>query len=162
MRLSQKLTGLRELEGLCRGSSRALSKAETVKLIRDEIGEKISLGYLSQLETGKRLHMTNTTRLLLSRFFRVHPGYLVDDPEDFREHLATPTPASAGSLVAWLRAGAAQFRHDSLVSGTLERLASEPDQRKAFRVLRHLLTMPGLLDRLLLTLEARPSATRKG
>ena len=36
MRLGEKLRVLRELEGMCRGLPRALSKAEVVKLIRDE------------------------------------------------------------------------------------------------------------------------------
>ena len=70
MRLREKLRVLREVEGTCRGLPRALSKAEVVKLIREEAEERISLPYLSQLEGGTRTHMTNKTRLLLARFFR--------------------------------------------------------------------------------------------
>ena len=154
MTLGQKLKALRELEGMCRGRQHVLSKAEVGKLIREELGERISLAYLSQLESGKRSHMTNTTRLLLARFFRVHPGYLVDDPTDFREHLASPVASTSDGLVPWLRAGALRFRHDPLVSEVLERLAATSDRRKAFQVLRQLLAMPGLLDKLLLSVEA--------
>ena len=153
MTLGEKLKGLRELEGVCRGRANRLSKAEMVKLIHEELDERISLAYLSQLESGKRSHMTNTTRLLLARFFRVHPGYLVDDPADFREHLASPVAANADGLVSWLRAGALRFRHDPLVSDVLERLAATSDRRKAFQVLRQLLAMPGLVDKLLLSVE---------
>src|SRR5260370_2245599 len=90
MRLSEKLRVLRELEGTCRGMPRALSKAEVVKLIREEAEERIRLPYLSQLQGGTRTHMTNNTRLLPARFFRRHPGDLRDDPEAFREHRSTP------------------------------------------------------------------------
>lgn len=154
MTVGQKLKILRELEGRCRGQSRALSKAETVKLIRAELGERISLSYLSQLEAGKRAHMTNTTRLLLAGFFRVHPGFLVDDPADFRQQLAAPIAADGGGLEAWLRAGANRFRHDPLVADTLERLANDPDRRKALRFFHHVLAMPALMDRLLLAVES--------
>ena len=40
----------------------------------------ISQSYLSQIESGARPHLTNDTRLLLSKFFKVHPGYLVTIP----------------------------------------------------------------------------------
>lgn len=155
MRLGEKLRTLRELEGACRGFPRELSKAEVVKLIHVELAERISLPYLSQLEAGKRTHMTNKTRLLLARFFRVHPGYLVDDPEEFHRHVATPLPVHTDPLVEWLQVGAARFRHDRLVSETLGRLAGYPDRRKALRLLRELLAMPVLMDRLLHTVETK-------
>src|SRR5215813_12204290 len=110
MKIAEKLRALRELEGLCRGLTRGLSKAETVKLIHAELGERISLPYLSQLEAGKRGHMTNTTRLLLARFFRVHPGFLVDDPVDFRQQVGVPIPDTVDPFDGWLRAGALRFR----------------------------------------------------
>src|SRR3990170_1522192 len=103
MRLREKLKVLREVEGTCRGLPRDLSKAEMVKLIREEMGERISMPYLSQLEAGTRTHMTNKTRLLLARFFRIHPGYLVDDPEDFQRHIATPLAHRPEPLADWLR-----------------------------------------------------------
>jgi hypothetical protein len=155
MRLSEKLRVLRELEGMCRGLPRALSKAEVAKLIREEAEEKISLPYLSQLEGGTRTHMTNKTRLLLARFFRIHPGYLVDDPEEFREQLATPLSGRSQTLGAWLGVGALRFRHDPLVSETLERLAAHPERRKALHLLHEVLSMPALMDRLLQAFEVK-------
>ncbi len=140
---------------MCRGLPRDLSKAEMVKLIREEMGERISMPYLSQLEAGTRTHMTNKTRLLLARFFRIHPGYLVDDPEDFQRHIATPLAHRPEPLADWLLVGAAHFRHDPLVAETLERLAQFPERRRALRLLRELLAMPALMDRLLHTVEAR-------
>lgn len=155
MRLSEKLKVLRELEGMCRGFPNELSKAQVVKLIQKELGDRISLPYLSQLEAGRRTHMTNKTRLLLARFFRIHPGYLVDDPDEFHWHLGTAFPIQADPLVEWLRVGGARFRHDPLVSETLRRLATHPERRKAFRLLRGLLAMPALLDRLLHAMETK-------
>src|SRR5215471_7628352 len=155
MKVAEKLRALRELEGLCRGLARGLSKAETVKLINAELGERISLPYLSQLEAGKRGHMTNTTRLLLARFFRVHPGFLVDDPAEFRQQVAAPIPDAAEPFDAWLRAGALRFRHDPLIAQTLDRLAAVPDPRKALRLLHQVLAMPALMDRLLLAVDSR-------
>jgi len=155
MKVAQKLRVLRELEGLCRGQARGLSKAETVKLIREELGERISLPYLSQLEAGKRAHMTNTTRLRLARFFRVHPGFLVDDPEDFQQQLGTAVSPDGNDFAGWLRAGTLRFRHDPLIAETLERLASAPDRRKALRFLHQVLAMPALMDRLLLAVDSR-------
>jgi transcriptional regulator with XRE-family HTH domain len=155
MRLGEKLRVLRELEGMCRGLPRALSKAEVGKLIREEAGERISLPYLSQLERGARGHMTNTTRLLLARFFRVHPGYLVDDPDEFHEALGTPVGGRAQTLSSWLRVGASRFRHDPLISETLTRLAAHPERRNALRLLNEMLGRPLLMDRLLQTLEVK-------
>jgi hypothetical protein len=163
MRLHQKLRVLRELEGRVRGHSRALSKVEIARLIREETGETISLPYLSQLEGGTRTHMTNKTRLLLARFFRIQPGFLVDEPDEFREHLGTPVDAVSTPLAAWLRVGAARFRHDRVVSETLEYLAGHPEPRTALRLLRALLRMPGLMERLLQTVDTKHDVQpRKG
>ena len=82
MRLGEKLTHLRKVEGQVRGLNRPLSKAETARLMRDELGAGVSHAYLSQLENGRRIHLSAHTRDLLARFFGVHPGYLVDDPVD--------------------------------------------------------------------------------
>jgi hypothetical protein len=161
MRLSEKLRLLRDLEGRCRGLARPLSKAETAKLLREETGGSVSLAYLSQLEGGTRTHMTNKTRSLFARFFRVHPGFLVDDPEEFREHVSTPVGHGAQPLALWLRVGASRFRHDPLVADTLARLAAHPERRKALRLLHSLLLMPELMDRLVHTIESKPTAAMK-
>ena len=84
MKLSDKIRYLREVEGQLRGLGRAMTQGELVRAVREEMGVAdgtLSQSYLSQIESGARPHLTNTTRLLLARFFKVHPGYLVDDPE---------------------------------------------------------------------------------
>ncbi|PYM15726.1 MAG: transcriptional regulator [Candidatus Rokuibacteriota bacterium] len=155
MNLGEKISVLRDLEGRRRGLDRGLTKSEVVKLIHAETGKRISLPYLSQLERGTRAHMTNTSRLLLARFFRVHPGFLVDDPEDFHEHLATPLTEREHALASWLRFGAARFRHDRVAAEAFSRLAAHPERDKVLRLLRHVLAVPGLVDRLLHTLETK-------
>src|SRR3712207_8370061 len=45
--------------------------------------------YLSQLESGQRRHLTAPTRELLARFFKVHPGYLVGDPDGYETTIRT-------------------------------------------------------------------------
>ena len=80
MKLGEKIRYLREVEGSLRGLDRAMSQQELVRAIEAETGSKLSQSYLSQIESGARPHLTNTTRQILAGFFKVHPGYLVDDP----------------------------------------------------------------------------------
>ena len=82
MKLGEKLRYLREVEGSLRGKERAMTQQELVRAIKTELKASMSQSYLSQIESGARPHLTNTTRQLLAKFFKVHPGYLVDDPED--------------------------------------------------------------------------------
>jgi transcriptional regulator with XRE-family HTH domain len=113
MRLSEKIRYLREVEGSLRGMDRAMTQQEVVRAIAEEAGgtgrgRTISQSYLSQLESGARPHLTNTTRLLLAKFFKVHPGYLVDDPENFQSELRT-SEVMDDKLDLWLVAGAERF-----------------------------------------------------
>src|SRR5574340_1062090 len=87
MRLGEKLRYLREVEGTLRGLGRELTQTEVVRLVKKELGKAISQSYLSQIESGARPHLTNATRMLLAKFFKVHPGYLVDDPEGYHPEL---------------------------------------------------------------------------
>src|SRR5258707_1989898 len=89
MTLGEKLRYLREVEGTLRGLDRELSQLELARLIEKELGKSISQSYLSQIESGARPHLTNSTRMLLARFFKVHPGYLVDDPEGVHNELVS-------------------------------------------------------------------------
>src|ERR1700712_4810131 len=91
MKLSDKIRYLREVEGSLRGLDRAMTQQEIVQAIQESEngGRTISQSYLSQIESGARPHLTNTTRLLLARFFKVHPGYLVEDPEDYQAEFRT-------------------------------------------------------------------------
>ena len=87
MRLGEKIRYLREVEGTLRGLGREMTQQEMVRAIKRELKQSISQSYLSQIESGARPHLTNSTRMLLARFFKVHPGYLVDDPEGFHTEL---------------------------------------------------------------------------
>src|SRR5271165_2907698 len=87
MKLGEKIRYLREVEGSLRGLNRAMSQLEVARGIELETGSKLSQSYLSQIESGARPHLTNTTRQILSAFFKVHPGYLVDDPDGYHPEL---------------------------------------------------------------------------
>src|SRR5215467_10892767 len=109
MRLGEKLRYLREVEGTLRSLSRELSQLDVARSIQKELGKSISQSYLSQIESGARPHLTNATRMLLARFFRVHPGYLVDDPEGFQNELISDVGVLQDKLDSWLVSGAERF-----------------------------------------------------
>ena len=138
MRLSEKLEHLRGLEGQLRGLGRPLSKAEVARAMRDEIGSALSVPYLSQIEGGSRPHLTEQSRELLARFFRVHPGYLVSDPEGFAESLSSVAETS-GDFRGWLAARAEEQRQDPEVYEALLRIASQPEPRAAVIALGRML-----------------------
>ena len=81
MTLGEKIRYLREVEGSLRGLDRPMTQLELVRAIRKQLGKTISQSYVSQIESGTRPHMTQSTRTLLAKFFKVHPGFLVDDPD---------------------------------------------------------------------------------
>ena len=113
MRLGEKIRYLREVEGTLRGLDRELSQLEMARLIQRELGKSISQSYLSQIESGARPHLTNSTRMLLARFFKVHPGYLVDDPEGYQNELISDVGALEDKLDLWLVSGAERFARDA-------------------------------------------------
>ncbi len=145
MTLAEKLRLLREEEGRARGLLRALTKAESVRLMQAELGRSVSPAYLSQLESGSRVHLSAGTRALLADFFKVHPGYLVDDAEP----AASPDGETDG-LVDWLRTQAQHFQGDYLVAKVMSDLSSRARPRRYFEALERLLQLPAAeLDRLL-------------
>ncbi len=77
-------------------------------MIQKELGKSISQSYLSQIESGARPHLTDSSRMLLARFFKVHPGYLVDDPEGYQNELISDVGAQRrqAGFVAGERGGA--------------------------------------------------------
>src|SRR6201996_2125286 len=105
MKLGDKVRYLREVEGNLRGMERAMSQQELVRAIRSELKASMSQSYLSQIESGARPHLTNTTRQLLARFFKVHPGYLVDDPEGYHAELMSEVRTLEDKLDLWLGSG---------------------------------------------------------
>ena len=121
MRLGDKIRYLREIEGSLRGLGRAMTQQELVNAIDKEVGagkvsdpvrRGISQPYLSQIENGTRPHLTNSSRMLLARFFKVHPGYLVDDPEGYNAQLLADIHTVEDKLDLWLVSGAERFRRD--------------------------------------------------
>lgn len=83
MELGEKLLHLRAAEGERRGLGRPMTQTEVAAALRHELGLSLSQAYLSQIEGGKRVHLSNKSRGALASFFRVHPGYLVNDPPGF-------------------------------------------------------------------------------
>lgn len=148
MKVADKIRYLRMVEGQLRGFNREMTQKEVVEAIRKELKRSISQPYLSQLENGSRRHLTNTTRLLLAKFFRVHPGYLVDDPEGFQTELVTDLSAQEDKLDLWLIQGAEHFRRDAALSDALLKLARHADTRKCVLLLSAVLDTPDLVERL--------------
>ncbi len=149
MTLGEKLRYLRQVEGALRGLGRELTQQETVRLIRQERGKTISQSYLSQIESGARPHLTNSTRMLLAQFFKVHPGYLVDDPEGYSVELVSDLAVVEDRLDLWLIAGAERFRRDGELSEALVKVARHDDSRTCLVLLGAILENPGLAERLL-------------
>ncbi|OLC23186.1 MAG: hypothetical protein AUH36_00850 [Chloroflexi bacterium 13_1_40CM_55_7] len=135
MRLAEKIRYLREVEGSLRSLGRPMTQQELVRAIRKERGKSISQSYISQIESGARPHMTQSTRGLLAQFFKVHPGFLVDDPADYHTEL----------------------------SEVLLKAAREKDTRRCFLLLGAILDTPGLAERLLEALKPdlrKPATSR--
>ena len=149
MRLGDKIRYLREVEGSLRGLDRALNQQELVKAIEAETGGKISQSYLSQIESGARPHLTNTTRQTLAGFFKVHPGYLVDDPEGYHPELQSDVRGMEDKLDLWLVAGAERFRRDAVLKHALLTLARHDHSRECLLLLESIIDAPGLMPRLL-------------
>lgn len=148
MTVADKLRYLRVVEGHLRGLDREMTQKEVIAAIGAELNKSISQSYLSQLETGQRKHLTNTSRLLLARFFRVHPGYLVDDPEGFQTELLTDMGQQEDKLDLWLVQGAERFRRDRDLAGALLKLARHDDSRRCILLLGAVLETPELVERL--------------
>jgi transcriptional regulator with XRE-family HTH domain len=158
MKLSDKIRYLREVEGNLRGLDRAMTQQELVRAIQEsnqsksgscKNGATISQSYLSQIESGARPHLTNTTRLLLAKFFKVHPGYLVDDPEGYNAQLMADIHTLEDKLDLWLISGAERFRRDPELCQALLTLAQNKDSRRCLLLLEAVLKTPSLADRLL-------------
>jgi transcriptional regulator with XRE-family HTH domain len=166
MKLGEKIRYLREVEGSLRGLDRAMTQQELVRAIRAEMDTAVSQSYLSQIESGARPHLTNTTRLLLARFFKVHPGYLVDDPEGYHEELRSDARTlhvrtQEDTLDLWLIAGAERFRRDPELRRALLAAAQHDDTRRCLLLLAAILETPSLADRLLEVLRPELAPRRK-
>src|SRR5215469_10583932 len=162
MKLGEKIRYLREVEGSLRELGRPMTQLELVAGIRKELGKNISQSYISQIESGSRPHMTQSTRKLLASFFKVHPGFLVDDPEGYHSDLTSDLRTTEGRLDVWLLQGSERFASDPEISEVLIKVARETDTRRCLILLGAILDTPGLADRLLETLKPEPLKTSGG
>jgi len=160
MTLGQKIVKLRALAGFSRGLGREMTQAEVSKEVREELDGRISQSYLSQLESGARPHLTSGTRLLLARFFKVHPGYLVDDLDD-QPHLgAKPRHDLDDKLDLWLIEGSEDFAADRALSAALLKIAKHERSRDCLVWLGSIVENRQLMERLIEDVEP-PHAPRK-
>jgi transcriptional regulator with XRE-family HTH domain len=165
MKLGEKLRYLREVEGNLRGLGRAMTQQELLRAIREETSCTLSQSYLSQIESGARPHLTNTTRQILAKFFKVHPGYLVDDPEGYHAELLSDARALEDKLDFWLVSGAERFRRDPELRRALLGVSRHSDSRRCLLLLHAVIETPGLVDRLFEVLRSparAPSASPAG
>jgi transcriptional regulator with XRE-family HTH domain len=161
MKLGDKLRYLRLVEGTLRGLDREMTQQDLAKAMKKELGRGLSQSYLSQIESGARPHLTNASRMLMARFFKVHPGYLVDDPEGYHTELTSDLRAMEDRLDLMLINAAEQFANDAELSEALLRIARYSDTRKALVLLGAVLEAPGLLERLTEVLRPGMSANHR-
>jgi transcriptional regulator with XRE-family HTH domain len=159
MKLGEKIRYLREVEGSLRGLNRAMSQLEVARAIEGETGSKLSQSYLSQIESGARPHLTSTSRQVLSGFFKVHPGYLVDDPEGYSPELQSDLRKLEDRLDMWLIGGAERFRRDPELKQALITLARHEHSRECLLLLEAILETPGLAPRLCEVLRPKMQGT---
>ena len=148
MTLGNKLRSLRAVEGSLRGLGRPMTQQELAKAMKREVGRGLSQAYLSQIESGTRPHLTHGTRTLLARFFRVYPGFLVDDPEGYTPELQFALLSVEVKIDSLLLAGAEQFAADPERRRGLLAIAEHEDSRKALLLLAEILRTPELAERL--------------
>ncbi len=160
MKLGDKLRSLRSVEGSLRGLGRSMTQQELAAAMKREIGRGLSQAYLSQIESGARPHLTHTTRELLARFFRVYPGFLVDDPEGYTPGLQSELRASDAKLIPGFSPGREQFSADPELQRGLLAIAQHEDSRRAILLLAEILRTPDLAERLSEVLRPEASIAR--
>ena len=149
MTLAEKVFQLRTLQGHARGLDRPLTQVEVSRAVREELRGSISQAYLSQIESGKRRHLTSETRALLARFFGVHPGHLVDDLEDVPPLPPRERRDIDAELDLWLVDGSEKFAKDPELSHALVAIARHENSRDCLRLLASIVDNRPLIDRLL-------------
>ena len=162
MTLGEKITRLRALAGFARGLDREMTQVEVSTAIREELGGSISQAYLSQIERGARRHLTAETRALLARFFRIHPGHLVDDLDDD----VAPLPPKLrheidDQLDLWLVEGSELFVRDRELSRALVAIAKHENSRDCLRLLASIVENRNLIDLLLEKLAPLPGQAKR-
>lgn len=143
MKLGEKLKHLRSLEGARRGLDRELTQTEVSRLMKEELGQTVTQAYLSQIEHGTRRHLTGDTRERIARFFRVHPGYLVDDPVGYEVEVPRDPHRAEKTIDGWLNEGADRFKNDPELSQALLTLSRRHDTRNCLILIGQLLETAG-------------------
>ncbi len=141
MNLAEKMKHLRAVEGELRGLSRSMTQVEVVTAMQQELGVKVSQAYLSQLERSKRLHLTASSRDVLSRFFKVHPSYLISDPLDYSTDLISEMDPESDRLATWLAATSQEWYTEPEAQTFFQRLASVEDPRRHFALFSRLMNL---------------------
>ena len=157
MKLGEKLRYLRLVEGTLRGMDREMTQQDLVRALKKEMGAGLSQSYLSQIESGARPHLTQATRQLLARFFKVHPGFLLDDAPGFQTGLGSELRIEDAKIDSLLYAAAENFPNDPEFGRTLQAIADYSDTRKSLLLLGEILKVPGLTDHLYDVLKSGPS-----
>ncbi len=161
MKLGEKLRYLRMMEGTLRGLGREMTQKELAASLHKETGRSLSQSYLSQIESGARPHLTNESRMVLAKFFKVHPGYLGDDPEGYHTELISDARVLEDNLDLWLISGAERFRRDPKICHALLQVAKNADSRKCIMLLGAILETPELVDRLMEVLKPEKTSEAK-
>jgi hypothetical protein len=91
--------------------------------------------------------------MLLARFFRVHPGYLVDDPDGYHTELMSDLRAFEDTLDLWLIEGAERFANDPELAKALLAIARSDDSKSCVLLLGEIVGTPSLAERLLQVLK---------
>ncbi len=141
MNLAEKMKHLRAVEGDLRGLNRPMTQVEVVTAMQEELGVKVSQAYLSQLERNKRLHLTASSRDVLSRFFKVHPSYLISDPPDYSTDLVTEMGSDSDRLGTWLAASAHEWHTEPDAHVFLQQLADTEDPRIYLKLFSKLMNL---------------------
>ena len=109
-----------------------MTQQDLVRALKKEMGSGLSQSYLSQIESGARPHLTNATRMLLARFFKVHPGLSGGRSRGLPHRADQRSARQEDRLDLWLINGAEQFARDPELSHALLQLAQHRTRASAW------------------------------
>ena len=138
-----------------------MTQTEVSRAIREELDGKLSQSYLSQLESGTRPHLTGPTRLLLARFFKVHPGHLVDDTSEMPAPTLRQRREIDDRLDIWLIEGSESFVEDPALSEALLKIAKHPKSRDCLLLLASIVENRPLIQHLVEKFDAHQTARKR-
>jgi hypothetical protein len=104
-------------------------------------------------------YFTNSSLMMLVKFFKVHPVYLVSDPEVYQTELISDLGGLENKLDLWLINGAERFWRDVELNQALLQVARQEDSRLCLVLLGAIVENPGLAERLMQVLR-KPASER--